>query len=321
MRILEHTITPQEAGQALRILVPKLFHLSSHAFRRLKVHGNIRVNGEPRHVSYCPEAGDLLAIHLQSETVRMNETRISAPDTLNEQNCGQRLIVYMDDDLLIADKPAPMATLPGRFTGGDTLRKRLEDVLGLNTDAPYHPVNRLDKGTSGLLCIARHDHAQHLLTQSLHSGAFVREYLAVTDGIPDKQTGIIRAPIARAGSGARRIIREDGKPAVTRYTVLYAEQETGRALVRLKLETGRTHQIRVHLASIGCPVAGDYLYGREHPGLKDRFALHSAYLRCTQPITGQKIECTSPLPESLRILFACPEYIPDIQMQFPETAD
>lgn len=304
MRILEHTVTEREQGQILRSLVPKVFHLSTHAFRRLKVQGGIRVNGEARHVSCQVCAGDSITVHLLSETVSPE-----LKDTINAvsgKTPDESLILYMDEDLLIADKPAPLPTLPGKFTG-ITLRERLADTLGLDVGASYHPVNRLDKGTSGLLCIARHDHAQHLLTQSLHTGEFVREYLAVTEGIPSPPAARIDLPIARAGSGARRIIRADGKPAITHYDLLYAESETGRALVRLNLETGRTHQIRVHLAAIGCPIVGDYLYGQEHPDLRDRFALHSAHLRCRQPITGAVIDIIAPFPDTLAGLFACPE--------------
>ena len=111
---------------------------------------------------------------------------------------------------------------------------------------------------------------------------------------------MIDAPIARLGAGAKRAVHPDGQRAVTRYRV---EQIAGsRALIRLRLETGRTHQIRVHLSHIGCPICGDYLYGGELPELKDRFALHSTYLRCTQPVTGETVEVDEPLPEELERL-------------------
>ncbi|MBO5536861.1 MAG: RNA pseudouridine synthase, partial [Clostridia bacterium] len=170
-----------------------------------------------------------------------------------------------------------------------------------------HPVNRLDKGTSGLLCIARHEHAQYVLTRQLHSDRFIREYLAVTDGIPESPCAVISLPIGREAAGVRRIVRPDGKTAVTNYTVLYAEPSSGHALVRLALQTGRTHQIRVHLAALSCPVAGDYLYGTEHPALPGRFALHSAYLQCRQPCSGTLLTFLDPLPAQLASLFHHPE--------------
>ncbi|MEI3405856.1 MAG: pseudouridine synthase [Christensenellales bacterium] len=114
------------------------------------------------------------------------------------------------------------------------------------------------------------------------------------------ESGVIDAPIARLGTGAKRGVVSGGQRAVTHYRV--EQIHKGRALIRLKLETGRTHQIRVHLSSMGCPILGDYLYGNELPELKDRFALHSAHLRCIQPVTGQMIDITEPLPRELQIL-------------------
>ena len=150
------------------------------------------------------------------------------------------------------------------------------------------------------MCIARHAHAQRLLTNQLHTGGFVRQYLAVTDGIPEKAQGVIDAPIARLGAGAQRAVRVDGQRAVTHYCV---ERVSGnRALLRLRLETGRTHQIRVHLSHIGCPIAGDYLYGTELESLRGRFALHSAHISLVQPVTGAQIELDEPLPEELKAL-------------------
>ena len=203
--------------------------------------------------------------------------------------------------MLVVSKGAPLATLPCGHIHTGTLREQLAALLGQDAAAfDYHPVNRLDKGTSGLLCVARHAHAQRLLTGQLHTDSFIREYLAVTEGVPAQREGVIDAPIARLGTGAKRAVRPDGRRAVTHYRVEQAAG--GRALIRLRLETGRTHQIRVHLAHIGCPICGDYLYGRELPELKDRFALHSARLRCVQPVTGETVEVVEPLPEELKAL-------------------
>ncbi len=122
----------------------------------------------------------------------------------------------------------------------------------------------------------------------------------MTEGIPAQLEGVIDAPIARLGAGAKRAVCPGGQRAVTHYRV---EQTAGnRALIRLRLETGRTHQIRVHLSHIGCPICGDYLYGRELPELKDRFALHSARLRCIQPVTGETVDIVEPMPEAMEEL-------------------
>ena len=129
----------------------------------------------------------------------------------------------------------------------------------------------------------------------------MRRYLAVTEGIPAESAGTIALPIGRAEDSAiRREIREDGKPSVTHYEVLRTAGT--RALVRLTLGTGRTHQIRVHLSAIGCPVCGDFLYGTELDTLPGRFALHSAFLSLRHPLTDQPLTFESPLPPELAAL-------------------
>ena len=292
MRELNWTVPPADDGRAVRVLIPRRFSLGQHAFRRLKVRGGILVNGEPVHADRILRTGERVTVML--------EDSLEGSGLLPEGDAMCR-VRYMDSDLLIIAKGAPLATLPSIHQRTGTLRELLASQLGIDPAAfRYHPVNRLDKGTSGLLAIARHDHAQRLLTAQLHTDAFLREYLAVTEGCPADSEGVIDAPIARVGEGARRCVRADGKPAVTHYSV--EARAGGRALLRLRLETGRTHQIRVHLAHLGCPIVGDYLYGTEHPDLPDRFALHSALLACRQPLTGEALRIEEPLPSELEKL-------------------
>ena len=149
---------------------------------------------------------------------------------------------------------------------------------------------------------AKNPMTQHALQSILHTSDFLRSYLAVTDGIPAALSGIIDLPIAKAeGPTIRREVRSDGKPSVTKYEVL--STHGNRALVRLILETGRTHQIRVHLSAIGCPVFGDFLYGSESDELKGRFALHSEHIILRLP-SGRVLDITSPLPEPLKRLLS-----------------
>ena len=294
MRILTYITTEEDAGRAVRSVVPRRFRLGTHAFRRLKVEGGILCDGMPVRADTRLRAGQVLEIRLDNG--EMPGAALTPDDALPPS-----FIRYADEDILIVSKGAPLATLPCGHIHTGTLREQLAAMLGQDAASfDYHPVNRLDKGTSGLLCVARHAHAQRLLTGQLHTDSFIREYLAVTEGVPAQREGVIDAPIARLGTGAKRAVRPDGRRAVTHYRVERAAG--GRALIRLRLETGRTHQIRVHLAHIGCPICGDYLYGRELPELKDRFALHSARLRCVQPITGKTVEVVEPLPEELKAL-------------------
>lgn len=298
MRILTYTVTEADEGRAVRSVVPRRFHLGQHAFRRLKVLGAIRVGGVPVRADYLLRAGEVIKVHLPSDIAQESDAHEAPAPGLPPS-----FLRYQDEDLLIVSKGAPLPTLPARHIATGTLREQVMAMLRADPETfVYHPVNRLDKGTSGLLCIARHAHAQRLLTGQLHTGGFLREYLAVTEGVPQAPEGTIDAPIARLGAGARRAVREDGQRAVTHYRV---ERVSGnRALLRLRLETGRTHQIRVHLAHIGCPIAGDYLYGTALDVLPGRFALHSASIRLTQPITGETIALDEPLPEALEGLMA-----------------
>ena len=199
------------------------------------------------------------------------------------------------------DKPAPLPTASSSRQDGVTLENAVFARQGCPEDFVYRPVNRLDKGTSGLMLAAMNAHAQHLLQKQLHGEDFIREYLAVVEGAPPAVEGVIDLPIGKAdGATVRREVRPDGKEARTFYRVI--EKGPRRSVVRLRLDTGRTHQIRVHMQALGCPVAGDFLYGTELASLPGRFALHSAYLRVRHPITGEWIERESPLPEELKAL-------------------
>ena len=199
------------------------------------------------------------------------------------------------------DKPAPLASQSSLKHPGDSLENAVYAHFGQPEGFVYRPVNRLDKGTSGLMVIAKSPYVQHLAQQLLHTPDFRRVYLAVTEGIPAPARGTIDLPILKAeGPTIRRIVSPDGKPSATRYETL--ETRGGRALVRLELDTGRTHQIRVHLSAIGCPVCGDFLYGTELPELPGRFALHSAQLDLRHPLTDVPLQFFSPLPASLAAL-------------------
>ena len=238
MRILTYITTDEDAGRAARSVVPRRFQLGTHAFRRLKVEGGILCDGAPLRADTVLRAGQRLEIRMDN-----GETETKAEIKAALDGPPPSFIRYIDEDMLVVSKGAPLATLPCGHIHTGTLREQLAALLGQDAAAfDYHPVNRLDKGTSGLLCVARHAHAQRLLTGQLHTDSFIREYLAVTEGVPAQREGVIDAPIARLGTGAKRAVRPDGRRAVTHYRVEQAAG--GRALIRLRLETGRTHQIR-----------------------------------------------------------------------------
>ena len=204
--------------------------------------------------------------------------------------------VYEDEDIAVLNKSPDMAVHGSTGGQGCTVANALAAYLG--PDAVFHPVNRLDRGTSGVMLVARSGYVHDRLRRVLHSGDFRRTYLAVACGTGLPPSGTIDLPIARADDGStRRIPAPGGQPSVTDYTVL-AEWD-GYTLLRVAPRTGRTHQIRVHFAALGHPLLGDALYGGD-AALLTRPALHSAAADFTQPVTGQSLHIIAPIPDDLR---------------------
>ena len=288
MPVLTHTVSGAEAGRTVKSIALGELRMSRSLFSRLKFSGGLTLDGNPVRADARLEAGQVLRAQW-----RDSQTLCLTPYAVSFE------IPYRDERYWIVDKPAPLPTLCSARQEGPTLENALYARLGCPKDFVFRPVNRLDKGTSGLLAVAWDAHAQQLLQRQLHTDAFVREYLAVCQGHLPQAEGTVDLPIAR-GDGVRREVRPDGVRAVTHYRV---ENETeAYSLVRLRLETGRTHQIRVHMAGLGCPVAGDYVYGQADSRLPGRFALHACRLRFFNPFTGEHAEAESPLPEVLKAL-------------------
>lgn len=286
---LDHQVTEAEAGRTVKSVALKEMLLSRGMFSHLKFSGGLTLDGRPVRADTRLMQGQVL-------TARWEEPG-GVPLTPYHSDLR---IVYEDDGYIVVDKPAPLPTLCSARQAGPTLENALYDHLGCPEKYMFRPVNRLDKGTSGLLAVARSAHAQQLLQRQLHTDAFVREYLAVCRGRMKEETGTIDLPIGKAGEGPRREIRRDGQQTVTHYRVEAAGKDW--TLLRLRLETGRTHQIRVHLSALGCPIVGDYLYGQADPRLPGRFALHACALGFIQPLTGERVDCVSPLPAALNAL-------------------
>ena len=203
-------------------------------------------------------------------------------------------IAYEDDYLLIIDKPAGMLVHPTVNEWGCTLYDYVTEYYQRKgITANIHPVSRLDRHTSGLVIFAKEPIIQHWLSQQQMD----KEYLAIVTGELPNDEGIIEAPIARKeGSIIERCVSENGKYAKTSYKLL--SKRTDLSLLQVKLFTGRTHQIRVHMAYIGCPLFNDNLYGT--PGPQSRHALHAFKLRFIHPVSDTPVEITRTLPEDLR---------------------
>lgn len=288
LRRIEHLIRPEEEGRMVKSIARNEMQLSYTQFTRLKFSGGIFLDEKNVHADVRVHAGQILSAVLTDTGAEMIPHDVPFS------------IAYEDEDYFIIDKPAPLPTLCSVHQEGPTLENGLYAYLSCPKDYVFRPVNRLDKGTSGLMAVARNAHAQQLLQKRLHTPAFIREYEALCLGhLPEKE-GIIALPIGKTGPGSKREICPDGKEAVTHYRV--EEEKNGLSLVRLRLETGRTHQIRVHLSALSCPILGDYLYGTPHDALPGRFALHACLLSFQHPISGREICVQSALPEEIRRL-------------------
>lgn len=289
-RRLELEITPELAGVKVDTLLRKRLGLSGTVVRRIKwLEDGILLDGVRVHTDCRPAEGQVLSARL-SDPARTSGI-VPAPGPLD--------IVYEDGDLIVLNKAPGVPVHPGPGHFDDTLGNFLIDYYEkTGQEGDFHPVHRLDRGTSGLLAAAKHPHAQEVLKRQLHTEGFRRVYLAVCEGVPDPPAGVIDAPLGpKPGSLMEQMVRPDGKPARTRYGVL--RRWGGRALASLELETGRTHQIRVHMAHIGHPLTGDFLYGTEDRELIGRPALHSGYLSFLHPITKERLQFSVPLPEDM----------------------
>ena len=290
IRRVSLTVPPERAGQKVDTLLRKALGLSGTVIRRIKwLDDGILLDGERVFTSQRVEPGQMLTVRLSDPERRSGV--VPAPGPLD--------IVYEDGDMLVLNKAPGVLVHPGAGHFADTIGNFLLDYYDrTGVEADFHPVHRLDKGTSGLMVVAKHPHAQEVLKNQLHTAEFRRIYLAVCLGGPAEEAGTVDAPIGMAeGSIVARAVGPDGLPGRTHYRVL--EGRGGRALVRLGLETGRTHQIRVHMAHLGCPLVGDFLYGTEDRDLIPRPALHSSELTVRQPVTGETLTFTCPLPADM----------------------
>ena len=261
---------------------------SRAAAERLLAGGGVLVDGEPRPKSHRLAGGEEL--RLDTGALVVEEVAEEPPEVR---------IAYEDEHLLVVEKPAGLVVHPGSGHRVGTLVQALLD-RGLTGGSPERPgiVHRLDRDTSGLLVVSRTQEAYDGLQALLRQRALEREYLALVRGRPRSRRGRIEAAIGRDRRDPKRMSLDTDLPreAITNFEV--AELLADHALLRVRLETGRTHQIRVHLAAIGLPVAGDPTYGVPEQGL-DRQFLHAARLAFPHPVSGEPVDAVSPLPPDL----------------------
>ncbi len=282
----------ESGGERLdKFLADRCADLSRSRIKRLIAEGEVAVDGRERNAGFRLRAGQSVAI--------------AVPEPTPTQMTPQRIpldVIHEDEDVLIVDKPAGMPVHPGAGHPDSTL---VNAVLGLNpaigeVGGAMRPglVHRLDKDTSGLIAIAKTDRAHASLTGQLRDRTVNKGYLALVVGQLSPAEAVIDAPIGRDPHDRKKMaIVEDGRPSSTRYKTLASYR--GCTLADVRPKTGRTHQIRVHFASIGRPVVGDALYGREDSRVGRHF-LHAAYLEFDHPVSGERVNFQSPLPPDLR---------------------
>jgi 23S rRNA pseudouridine1911/1915/1917 synthase len=304
---VEHRLTTDAAAAGQRLdawLARRLPDLSRSRLQALIEAGEVRLDGKAVAVSARLRAG-------QDVHVRVPPPAPAAPEA---QDIPLE-VVYEDERLLVVDKPAGLVVHPGAGTPDRTLvnalLSRVRDLSGVGGVARPGIVHRLDKGTSGLLVVAKDDLAHRTLVEQFAAREVEKEYLAIVLGVPARRDGTVEAPIGRDPVHRQRMsVRAPrGRPARTDWKV--EEAFAGAALLRVRIHTGRTHQIRVHLASIGHPVAGDPVYGGTRGpaaggplAALTRPALHAARLAFRHPGTGARLEFTAPLPADLTTVLA-----------------
>ena len=289
MRLLTYTATEQDAGRRVERVLLGPLQISHGLLSRLKRRPDgICVNGQRVYATYILQAGDVVTAQVGDE----------APPRHLEPVKMDMSIVFEDEDLLILDKPANMPVHPTKDSGEENLEQGL---LAYLPEGEYpHFVNRLDKGTTGLMMVAKSGYVHELMKRQLHTEDFYREYRAVAEGIVSPASGVVDEPIGlMEGSSYRHCVRPDGARSLTVYETLSTAHD--RTLLRLLPQTGRTHQLRVHMAYIGHPLTGDWLYGDRSNAI-DRPALHSHVLNFTHPLTGANVRCVSPMPPDMTAL-------------------
>ncbi len=289
-----HKVTMEEEGLEVREIMRVHFDFSARLRNRIKREKLVTLNDEEAPGWIKTKAGDVLKITLPEESSGFEPQDIPLD------------IVFEDDALLILNKQPGLIVHPTKGHPKGTVANGLMHYMQ-QTGKPFKIrfVNRLDMDTSGLLVVAKNAYCQNDYTRQMKANAVEKRYIAIVHGILDSESGTIDLPIGRPDpENIRRGVMEGGSPSVTHYKVLKRFDSSGYSLVELLLETGRTHQIRVHMSHIGHPVLGDWLYGDENIMLIKRQALHAARLTFVHPMNGKKLTLKASLPQDMKGVLA-----------------
>lgn len=323
-RILEYQISKADAGKSIKDFLKERGFSGQNLVELKKMKESILLNDVWEYVTCRVKEGDKLVIHIREEESSEKIPPVNLPFP----------IIYEDEDIVVINKPADMPIHPSLNNYENTLgNAAVYYFLKQNKPFVFRCINRLDRDTTGLTILAKHMVSAGILQTEMLNRNIKREYLAIVDGIVEQEEGTIDAPIGRKdGSTIERMIDyEHGERAVTHYRVLgrktisqtsgYREEKNcrkmkdvkaidgkerikkGITMVALRLETGRTHQIRVHMTSIGHPLLGDFLYNPSDDQMS-RQALHAWHLSFIHPITKEEMNLEAPIPEDMKIILA-----------------
>ena len=277
----EHTVTSEEQGLSVKKIIKEHFTFSRRFWTKMKFQNLIDLNGTPIPGYIIPKPGDLISIRLPEEKSCFTPEDIPID------------VLYEDDDLLLINKQPGVTVHPTKghplHTIANGIMKYMED-----TDQSFKIrfAIRLDMDTSGIVIIVKNSNAHNSISQQMQHKSVKKKYMAVVKGVIEDDDFTIDLPVGRPSldSVARSVMYEGGKDAVTDVHVI--RRFSSYTLVDLTLQTGRTHQLRVHLSHIGHPIVGDYLYGGDAPHLIERQALHAYYISFRHPLTGEPFEIT-----------------------------
>lgn len=289
---LKYEIKEKYIDKSINNILTNELNISTRLLTKLIKNEKISINNHKCNTRNIANLGDIIEINL--DIPEDNSNIIATQMKLD--------IIYEDEWMIVVNKPARMPTHPSRLHYTDSLSNGIKfyfDSIGLAKK--IRPVNRLDLDTSGLVIFAKCEYIQEAFVQQMSNKTFQKEYLCFVDGILKQKIGSINSPIARKNCSIieRCIDKNNGHPSITHYEVIKEFQDY--SLVQCKLETGRTHQIRVHMQAIGHPIIGDTLYGDKSPFI-DRQALHSYQIQCIHPVTKEKLNFIAKLPKDMKVL-------------------
>lgn len=285
-----HKVTIEDEGMEVREIMRQYFDFSSRLRNRIKRDKLVTLNGTQTPGWIKTKAGDVVKVVLPDEKSNFEPENIPVYP------------VYEDNDILIINKQPGLIVHPTKgYPSGTVANALMHYMEQTGQSFKIRFVNRLDMDTSGLLVVAKNAYCQNDYTNQMRSNTVEKRYIAIVCGIVEADNGTIDLPIGRPDpDNVARGVMEGGAPSVTHYKVIERFERLNYSLVELLLETGRTHQIRVHMSHIGHPVLGDWLYGGVNEALINRQALHAARLTFTHPITKERMTLEAPVPDDMQ---------------------